>query len=122
MKRLACLLLFAGCLGHQPTGAECPEVAADQPTYDNFGREFMETYCTGCHSANAPNRFGAPDEQNYDTYADVLLHADAIDQHAAAGPHAMNDEMPVLDGPVRAAPTVAEREKLGQFLACARAN
>jgi len=114
-----CLLLFvsAACTS-TPSGATCPSDSTDVPTYDNFGREFMETYCTGCHSASAPNRHGAPADQNYDSEADIKAHAAAIDAEAAAGPNAMNTAMPDLAGPVHAAPTNAEREKLGRFLAC----
>ncbi|HEY5923577.1 MAG TPA: hypothetical protein VIV11_17975 [Kofleriaceae bacterium] len=117
MHRLIYLLLFAACT-QTPSGAVCPPDSASQPTYENFGREFMETYCTGCHSAAAPNRYGAPGDQNYDTEADVRLHATDIDAHAAAGPSSTNTAMPELAGPVRTAPTQAERERLGQFLAC----
>ena len=119
MHRLLYVLFVAtAACTSTPSGAECPPNAADRPTYDNFGREFMETYCTGCHSAQAPDRHGAPSDQNYDTAADVMKHAAAIDAEAASGPNATNTAMPDLGGPVHAAPTAAEREKLGQFLAC----
>jgi hypothetical protein len=119
MSRLIYVLLFAtAACTSTPSGSTCPPSEADVPTYDNFGREFMETYCTGCHSANAPDRHGAPSDQNYDSEADVKKHASAIDTEAAAGPNAMNTAMPELAGPVHSAPTQAERERLGQFLAC----
>jgi len=38
----------------------------------------------------------------------------------AAGPNATNTAMPEIGGTVHAAPTQAEREMLGTFLACAR--
>jgi uncharacterized membrane protein len=113
------LLLFAtAACTSTPSGATCPPPTADVPTYDNFGRAFMATYCTDCHSINATNRHGAPADQNYDTEADIKAHAAAIDAEAAAGPNAMNTAMPDLAGPVHSAPTQAERETLGQFLAC----
>ncbi len=121
MKRLLYVLLFAAPLAacaDTPTGATCPDNPVDRPTYDNFGREFMETYCVGCHSVNATDRHGAPSDQNYDTLADVRKHAVDIDTHAAAGPNATNTSMPEIGGSVHSAPTQAEREKLGQFLAC----
>jgi hypothetical protein len=119
MHRVICLLFVAtAACTETPSGSTCPPNPADAPTYDNFGREFMETYCTGCHSANAPDRHGAPGDQNYDTEADVKLHAAEIDSHAAAGPNATNTSMPEVAGPVHSAPTQAERERLGQFLAC----
>jgi uncharacterized membrane protein len=123
MTRLVLVLSFAtaalaSACTSTPSGAACPSNPADMPTYDNFGREFMETYCTGCHSVHATNRHGAPDDQNYDTEADVKKHAAAIDAEAAAGPNAMNTAMPELAGSVHAPPTNAEREKLGQWIAC----
>lgn len=118
MSKLAVMLLgvMLGC-GGSPSGAVCP--TADAPTYDNFGKAFMEEYCVGCHSRTAASRHGAPGDQNYDTEADVMDHADKIDTNAAAGPGATNTAMPNLSGPVHSKPTQAEREKLGQYLACA---
>ena len=119
MSRLIYVLLFAtAACTTTPSGATCPPDPVNQPTYDNFGREFMETYCTGCHSANSPDRHGAPGDQNYDTEADVKKHAAEIDGNAAAGPNATNAAMPEIAGPVHVAPTQAEREMLGRFLAC----
>jgi uncharacterized membrane protein len=119
MKYLAVVLLIAGC-ADSPTGSTCP--TADAPTYASFGQHFMETYCTGCHSANAGNRHGAPDDQNYDTEADIKKHADDIDAQAASGPKATNTGMPDLSGPVHMQPSMAERVQLGQFLACEKAS
>ena len=122
MSRLLTVLLFAtattAACTSTPSGATCPDNATDAPTYDNFGREFMENYCTSCHSAQSPDRHGAPADQNYDTEADIKLHAAAIDGEAAAGPNATNTAMPEIAGTVHAAPTQAEREMLGKFLAC----
>jgi hypothetical protein len=119
MSRLliALALVTAACTS-TPSGATCPPDPTDVPTYDNFGREFMETYCVGCHSVTATDRHGAPDDQNYDSEADVKKHAADIDVNAAAGPNAINTAMPEIAGPVHAAPTQAEREMLGRFLAC----
>jgi len=114
MHRILYVLWFAACAS-TPTGSSCPTAP---PTYDNFGRQFMASYCTGCHSANATDRHGAPTSQNFDTEAEIVLHAQAIDVEAAAGPNATNTSMPALDGPVHAAPPYAERATLGQYLAC----
>ena len=121
MSRLLFLLMFATSIAactDTPSGASCPDEPADAPTYENFGREFMASYCTGCHSIQATERHGAPADQNYDTEADVKKHAADIDAHAAAGPDAVNTSMPELGGPVHVAPTQSEREMLGRFLAC----
>jgi uncharacterized membrane protein len=115
MPRVLVLIFIAACAG-TPTGSSCP--TADPPTYDNFGRQFFADYCTGCHSANASNRHGAPTSQNFDSEADIKAHALDIDLQAAAGPKSKNTEMPDLDGPVRMAPSEAQRTMLGQYLAC----
>ena len=78
----------------------------------------MTAYCTGCHSRDAGDRHGAPRDVDLDTEADVIAHASEIDENAAAGPNARNTAMPDMSGPVHVQPTDAERERLGQFLAC----
>src|SRR3954469_3553671 len=119
MLRL-CSLLFVAAMASActstPTGAECPTDNA--PTYDHFGRQFISTYCIGCHSATASDRHGAPTTQNYDSEADIKQHATDIDLEAAAGPDATNSSMPDMSGPVHAAPSDEDRKLLGQFLAC----
>jgi uncharacterized membrane protein len=112
---VALLVSATGCTS-TPSGAACPTDNA--VTYDNFGRDFMQTYCLGCHSVNATNRHGAPDDQNYDTLDDIRRHAAEIDGEAAKGPNATNSAMPELGGTVHARPSDQERELLGQFLAC----
>ena len=57
---------------------------------------------------------------NFDTIDDIRMHAADIDLEAAAGPSATNMAMPDLDANVPAPPTQAEREMLGQFLACVK--
>jgi uncharacterized membrane protein len=115
---LWCLFLAAcssGSLDTQ-TGSTCPRT--DMPTYADFARPFMTTYCTGCHSRAAPNRHGAPRDENFDTEADLHAHATEIDLLAAKGPDATNTDMPDMSGPVRVAPSDAERARLGEYLAC----
>jgi uncharacterized membrane protein len=113
-------LFAAACTTESGSGATCP--SSDAPSYAGFARSFMTTYCSGCHSALAPNRYGAPPDLDFDTEAQLRVHAAEIDHEAAAGPNARNTDMPDLDGPVHAAPTMAERELLGEFLACERAR
>lgn len=108
---------FTACIdGGASTSAACP--TSNAPTYGSFGEEFFTTYCTGCHSANSANRNGAPSNVNFDTEAEIKAQAKDIDSEAASGPHATNTDMPELDGPVKSAPTTAQRVLLGQFLAC----
>lgn len=113
----AWLLVFAACDdGGDPTGSTCPTTAP--PTYATFGMQFMTKYCTSCHSVASTNRHDAPKDMNFDTEADVKDHADDIDRWAAAGPDATNTQMPEIGGSVTTKPSQAEREQLGQFIAC----
>jgi uncharacterized membrane protein len=80
----------------------------------------MATYCIDCHSAQTSDRHSAPSDINFDSMDDIRAHLDDIDVEAAAGPQATNTTMPELDAKVAKAPTQAEREMLGQFLACAK--
>jgi hypothetical protein len=126
--RLSCSLLVAafslvacgqegeslGASG-QATGSMCPEDS--MPTYASFGSDFMQRYCTRCHAASLRSsaRQGAPSDHNFDTL-EGLRATDAahIDEHAAAGPGSVNTAMP----PSLPRPTMDERRKLGEWLAC----
>jgi uncharacterized membrane protein len=111
-------LLLAACSGSSTTGSTCPSSGA--PTYDSFGRQFFATFCNGCHSHSAGNRHGAPSDQVFDTEAEIRAHATDIDEVAAKGPNATNEDMPDMGGPVRSAPSDQQRALLGKFLACER--
>lgn len=114
MAGLVLGLGLAACGGSTPSGATCPDTSA--LTYDNFGKQFMEDYCLGCHSSTktGKERDGAPNSQNYDLIADIRAHAKAIDLEAAAGPDATNESMP----PESPYPSATERQQLGEWLAC----
>ena len=98
-----------------PSGATCPDDAG-MLTYEEFGKPFLEKYCTRCHSSELEGeaRMGAPLEHDFDTLAGTLLVFEHVDEMAASGPDSTNTAMP-KDG---AKPTMAEREMLGQWLAC----
>ncbi len=115
--RALLLCLVASC-ADPSTGAQCP--STNPPTYASFGRAFFASYCTGCHSAGARDRHGAPAGIDFDDEAHVRYYAHAIDSEAAAGPDAINTDMPDMGGPVHAPPTLQERRMLGEFLACER--
>jgi len=97
-----------------PSGAECPEDSS--LTWDSFGKNFMESYCTRCHSSSlsGSTRNGAPNDHNFETLALVQEQLDHIDTAAAAGPSVTNAEMPIGTP----APTEAERRQLGEWIAC----
>jgi uncharacterized membrane protein len=96
------------------TGSTCP--SDETLTYENFGREFLETYCTRCHSSELSGsaRHGAPVGYDWDRIESVREHAARIDKMAAAGPLATNTTMP----PGEPRPEVLERERLGEWLEC----
>lgn len=85
--------------GGAPTGAVCP--LEETLTWEDFGRDFMESYCVRCHRG-----FGELDA--------VRRQASAIDSAAGAGPKANNTWMPE-DG---TAPSLEERQLLAEWLSC----
>lgn len=97
-----------------PTQSTCPD--GSTLTYDNFGKPFMETYCTQCHASTLSGdaRQGAPLYHDFDSLEGILPVADHIDEKAAAGPAATNEFMPEVDPK----PSLAERKQLGEWLAC----
>ncbi len=97
-----------------PTQSLCPP--ASTLTYQSFGKPFMETYCTGCHSSAlvGADRKGAPSFHDFDTLFGIKAVSEHIDETAASGPAATNDSMP-NQGPD---PTLEERRQLGEWIAC----
>lgn len=97
-----------------PTESTCP--TGSTLTYDNFGRQFMEAYCTRCHALPlmGADRMGAPTFHDFDTKFGVKGVANHVDETAAAGPAAINRGMP----PNGDRPTDAERYLLGEWIAC----
>ncbi len=102
---------------HEPVGppseATCPD--GSTLTYENFGEEFFTKYCNRCHSKDVKgaDRMSAPADHNFDTLEEVELLAQHIDQLAAAG-KVTNTKMPISDPK----PTLEERKKLGEWIAC----
>jgi cytochrome c5 len=97
-----------------PTGSACPPEST--LTYESFGRAFFEEYCQTCHASTVRGgaRQGAPRSHTYDDRAMILAEREEIDLRAAAGPEAINEDMP-RTYPV---PSTSEREQLGEWLAC----
>lgn len=125
MTRFAFLALVAllapGCAADEPplfgppTQSECPP-AGSTLTWDNFGNTFMSAYCTRCHHTELRGeaRQGAPSFHDFDTAKGVRVVKEHVDETTASGPAATNKSMPP-DGPM---PTLEERQKLGEWLAC----
>ena len=121
---LALALLLAAACSDDPgptteeglaSGATC---ATDSTLdYENFGRMFMNTYCTRCHSSSlaAGDRNGAPSDHDFDSLGNIQkVPVEHIDAMAAAGSNRVNTTMP----PSEPRPTEAERRDLGEWLAC----
>ncbi|MCZ7684297.1 MAG: cytochrome c [Sandaracinaceae bacterium] len=97
-----------------PTGSVCPP--GSPLTYETFGRSFFDAYCQSCHASavTGADRQGAPSSHTYDDGEMIRAAAEEIDRLAAAGPDAVNTDMPRAF-PV---PTEDERRQLGEWLAC----
>lgn len=126
------LVVVAACgssAGPTPTETVCPTPDPMTLTYDNFGRDFMQRYCTWCHDSALPRsqRNGAPVFHDFDTLLGVRQVIDHVDEEAGFGPAAQNTFMPgdrcpstpggPLDKPCDQ-PTAEERTKLAEWLAC----
>lgn len=61
-------------------GADPPAEPVDcsGPTWTDFGAGFFRTWCQSCHSATTPDRAGAPEGLDYDTYEQVVAGAETI--------------------------------------------
>jgi uncharacterized membrane protein len=79
-------------------------------TYDNFGRGYMNQWCTGCHAARLRpyQRNGAPPDVNLDTFDDVMLHAERIQVRSVDS----------TTMPPTGTPSEAEVQALGEWLRC----
>jgi cytochrome c5 len=96
------------------TGSVCP--SDETLTYENFGMDFFESYCTRCHSEDLTGsaRHGAPIGFNWDDIDAVRENAERIDKMAAGGPVVVNTIMPPNDP----RPSDEERQALGEWLVC----
>lgn len=79
--------------------------------YGNFGAPFVVNWCRGCHSSAVPAgmRQRAPLDVNFDTEADVRLHAERIRVRSTGA----TPTMPPAGGP-----SAEERALLAEWLAC----
>jgi hypothetical protein len=130
MKYIILIIALAACGDHPtPTGAVCPDPDPGEPTYEDFGKPFMEKYCTWCHdsSLDRPDRNGAPLFHDFDNLLGILNVQGHVDQEAGIGPNASNYFMPPDDCPSTIGgkldrkcpqPTDEERRNLAIWLAC----
>lgn len=97
-----------------PTESLCPPDST--LSYENFGQDFMENYCTRCHSTEliGEDRHGAPSFHDFDTLFGIKAVSNHVDFTTAAGPAATNDSMPP-DGMI---PSTDARLMLGEWIAC----
>ena len=77
------LVLLLACTdgdGDSAAPATTVTECADAPgaTWASFGDGFFAFYCRGCHAAETPDRYGAPEDVNFDTREDLRLHADRV--------------------------------------------
>src|SRR5882724_11102626 len=79
------------------TGSTCPTDST--LTYENFGQAFIASNCLSCHT----NR----EQPTLSTQASIVANREEIDLVAAAGPNAINTQMPE-GGSV----STADRQKL----------
>jgi len=106
-----CLLFVLACGEGGDTAA--PGDCARQPplSYDNFGQQFMDTHCSGCHSTLLPEtlRNGAPLGVDLDTYAGVVQWVDRVEARTVGE----GADMPPGGGP-----SDEERTLLAEWLQC----
>ena len=97
------------------TQASCPD--ASVVSYQADIQPFMASYCTKCHASTVPaaQRHGAPTDHNFDSELGVLTEAQHVDMEAGASGNVVNSAMPPSGYP---APSVQERQKLSEWLAC----
>jgi hypothetical protein len=97
-----------------PSMALCPPGFVH--SYESFGRDFFANYCEDCHSSartTPAERQGAPFGYDFDSLEGVRAHLAEIDAAAAGGPTRINIFMPM-----GAMPSDAERDRLGEWIAC----
>ena len=99
----------SACSIAQLEDAECPPEGTTL-SYENFGQDFMASWCLRCHQPYTNNRHGAPGEYNFDTLQGIRRNTTRIFARAALD----NDSMP--PGPDD--PPGQQREDLAEWLAC----
>lgn len=107
------LALFALSCGKGEDTSVAPAACVQEadgayPTWGTFGEAFFLSYCRSCHSAETPQRFGAPDAINFDREDEVMA------QLAAVRRTVITDQSMPKGGGV----PEAERAELARYLDC----
>lgn len=69
--------LLSACAGPvEDSVAACDGASA--VTWEAWGDGFFRTYCRSCHSADTPDRRGAPEGSDFDTLEQVVATTDRI--------------------------------------------
>lgn len=102
----AAVLLLLAC-ATPPTQATALSASActDAPavTWDAWGHGFFLTWCASCHSATTPDRRGAPDGVDFDSWEEVQarqadIRARVIDEASMpVGGGLSDDELALLE-------------------------
>jgi uncharacterized membrane protein len=91
-------LLVVGCA--PPAETSCSSTAV---TWDNWAHGFFVSYCTTCHAAQTPDRYGAPASIDLDTQDEVRSLAASIrrtvidEASMPVGGGVPEDELELLD-------------------------
>jgi cytochrome c5 len=88
------------------------DCTGDLPTYDDFGKDFVEEYCSSCHAADVTgtDRMGAPPEDVFDSLEQIQHGADEMADLIASG------QMPY--GAASPKPSDDEKAKALTWLKC----
>lgn len=105
----AAVLLSVGCNYIDMKDYPCPPNGTSL-TYDNFGKDFLDTHCQGCHGTTSGDRKGAPIGYDFGDPQSAHKYRERIFDRAAAS----NTTMP--PGPDD--PPAIERARLADWLAC----
>ncbi len=111
------ILVLGGCADGSTSDSGTPSETGDTGfcggapvvTWDNFGAGFMTENCQSCHAADAPERWGAPEEITFDTYDDTMAQGERVLLRSLAS----EDPMPPQGGV-----TSDDKVKLEYWLVC----
>lgn len=114
MTRLVWLVAWVGACAGDP-GVDTTDTAADPCadapvlSWSDFGQDILLEHCDTCHAAASPDRYDAPADVHFDTYAEVVERRDRILAVVATDPARMPPAVPL---PAR------DRELLVSWLTC----